>query len=123
MIAEKRRNPRFECSNSKNYPLGLKGHQGAEGSLQNLSRQGMAVEFSHHLEKDKDYKFEIWVSPLEQPVSCEARVLWARSQPERGNYLCGAKILQMDPATKIDLLDILYQDWKKNALARSQFNK
>lgn len=121
-MVEKRKNPRFECLNPKNYPLGFKDPQGA-GSLHDLSRQGMAIEFSHHLEKDKDYKFEIWVSTLEKSVSCEARVLWVRSQPKSGNYLCGAKILQMDPATKIDLLDILYQDWKQKALARLQFNK
>ncbi len=121
MILEKRKNPRFGCSNPKNYPLGFKTQEGA-GCLHDLSRQGMAIEFSHHLEKDKDYKFEIWVSTLERPVSCEARVLWVRSQPERGNYLCGAKILQMDPATKIDLLGILYQDWKQKALTRSQYN-
>lgn len=121
MTQEKRKNPRFECSNPKSYPVDFKNQEGA-GCLRDLSRQGVAIEFSHHLEKDKDYKFEIWVSTLEKPVSCEARVLWVRSQPENGNYRCGAKILRMDPATKIDLLDILYQDWKQKTLTRSQHN-
>ena len=118
MITEKRKSPRFKCSNPQEYPIDFKD-QGKAGCLFDFSRDGLSFQSSHRLEDSEIHKFEIWVSALEKPVSCEIRIMWVHSQPGTGKYTCGARILRMDPSSKIDLLDILYQDWKKKALNAS----
>ena len=118
MTVEKRKNPRFQCSRLQEFPVDFGDHQGT-GCLFVLSREGLAIQSSRQLTKDETYRFEIWVSALEKPVSCEAHIMWVRSQPGSKNYHCGARILKIDPSSKIDLLDILYQDWKQKTVNRS----
>ena len=112
MSFEKRKNPRFNCSNPEKCPIDFKEHKG-KGRLLNLSRSGIALQSSEHLEKDKTYQFEIGSHLLDRLISCEARVLWTREETGTRKHTCGARILQMDPSSKIDLLDTLYEDWKQ----------
>ncbi len=115
---EKRQNPRFACAKPKDYKIDFKGDK-ETGCLLDLSRGGLALQSSRHFEQDEICKFEVWVSVLEKPVSCEARVMWVRHEPKSKNYTCGAKILKIDPSSKVDLLDVLYQDWKKGTVNSS----
>ena len=118
MTLEKRRNPRFTCSKPRDYPIDFIGRFEA-ACLFDFSREGLAIQSPRRLEQDGVYKFEIWAPALENPISCEARILWARSQISAKHYTCGASILRIDPSSKIDLLDVLYRDWKQRVIGQS----
>ena len=119
MATEKRKNPRFKCAKPQNYPVDFKDHKG-DGCLFDLSRDGISFQSSKHFKKNDVSKFEIWVSVLEKPISCEASIMWVKVESGTENYTCGARILKMDPSSKIDLLDILYKDWKQKAISHQK---
>lgn len=116
MEFEKRKNPRFACLNPQDYPVDFKD-KSLKGYLSDLSRNGVSFQSSKPLDKNKLYQFEIWVSALEKPVSCEACVMWSKHELNTDNYVSGARLIRMDPSSKIDVLDVLYQDWKHKTLA------
>lgn len=116
MEFEKRKNPRFACLNTQDYPIDFKD-KGLKAYLCDLSRTGISFQSSKPFETDKTCRFEVWVSALERPVSCEACIMWSTYEVNTDRYLSGARIVQMDPSSKIDLLDILYQDWKQKTVS------
>ena len=115
MSFEKRKTPRFTCSEAQVCPVDFKDSY-ETGELFDLSREGLSLKSAKPLNTDDVCRFEIWASDLEKPVSCEARIMWVRFDSDKEDYLYGASILQMDPSSKADLLDVLYQDWKQRVL-------
>lgn len=115
MDSEQRKNPRFACRNPQDYPIDFKSKD-FKGYLADLSRNGVSFQSSGIFEEGKVCQFEVWVSALEKPVSCEACIVWSRHDISTDSYLSGARIIRMDPSSKIDLLDILYEDWKQKAV-------
>ena len=112
MSFEKRRNPRFSCSESNVCPVDFKDDY-ATGQLSDLSREGLSLKSVKPLNRDDICQLEIWASDLEKPVSCRARIMWVRFDFQKEDYIYGARILHMDPSSKTDLLDVLYQSWKE----------
>ena len=112
MTFQKRKNPRFLCSDPAEYPVDFTDI-GQAGRLCDLSRDGLGFTSHRHLQADQICKFELWSSVLNKPISCQARILWVRFHDGTKDYVYGAQILKMDPSSKTDLLDILYRDWKK----------
>jgi len=82
----------------------------------NLSRKGIAFKSLGRLKKGEVYQLGIKKDPSEENISCQARIQWVTAGPEADACICGASIVQMDPAQKTDLLDALYQDWKQKIL-------
>lgn len=109
---EQRENPRFVCANPKDCFVNFRD-QKQSGSLFNLSRKGLAFQTSRQLQKDEVHELKIHAPAFKQPITCEARIVWVRPGPREQYAICGARILRMDPALKMDLLEIFYQDWKK----------
>ena len=115
MEIEKRKNPRFVSRKPEEYPVNF-GDQKLRSYLSDFSRNGISLKSSGPLEQNKIYHFEIWVTALEKPVTCKAHVMWSRGETNTDHYTSGARILQMDPSSKFDLLDVLYKDWKQKVL-------
>ena len=115
MSFEKRRNPRFSCLETQTYPVDFRDDY-STGHLFDLSRGGISLKSAKPLNKDDVCALEIWASDLEKPISCEACIVWVRFDSDKEDYIYGARILRMDPSSKTDLLDTLYQSWKEKVL-------
>jgi len=112
---EKRRNPRFERPDSRECPIDFEGlATGAQ--LSDLSRDGLSFQSPSPLQVNQTYHLRISDLKSEKKIPCEVQVMWT-SMGENGQCTCGAKIVQMDPSDKMDLLDVFYDDWKKGVLS------
>ena len=115
-LAERRKNPRFECYASRDFQIDFDGNVEA-ARLSNMSRDGVSFQTNQSLGKDQTYQLHINDLNAEKKIPCEVRVMWVQSQGDQENSSCGARIVRMDPADKMDLLDILYEDWKRKILS------
>ena len=115
MTEEKRDNPRFSCDSQNTYTVDFPELE-ASGRLSNLSRSGMAFSVSRQLRENAVYQFNINVND-QRAIPCQARIAWVNLDPTTQRCVCGAKIVNMDPADKVDLIDAFYEEWKKGIAA------
>jgi hypothetical protein len=109
---EKRGNPRFECDDMSACAVEFPGIDSL-GYLSNLSRTGLAFSLPLQLRNDAVYKFDIRPNNSDRKIPCEARGVWVNTDEATQMCLCGARIVDMDPGEKSDLIDQLYEGWKK----------
>lgn len=111
-MKEKRQNPRFACSKKGKYAI-IFDDADKPAHLSNFSRDGLSIRSQDPLEENGLYAFTIAGDGLKASVPCQARIMWVQRDAERGHHDCGARIVKMEPSDKIDLIEILYQDWKR----------
>ncbi|HOW35410.1 MAG TPA: PilZ domain-containing protein [Candidatus Omnitrophota bacterium] len=119
MKTERRKNPRFECPPSRDFLMEADGSH-ASAMMENFSRSGLGLESLKPLEDGAEYKFKIRLSEQAQDhalVPCEVRIVWVNAKDNQQGYVCGAQITHMAPSDKTDILDILYEDWKRKAVS------
>jgi len=116
-VQERRKAPRFECQSPRECPVDFDG-AAAGARLFDLSREGLSLQSPSPLQVNQTYHLKISDPKSRKKISCEARIMWTRTD-EKNQCACGASIVQMDPAEKMDLLDILYDDWKKVVLGKN----
>ncbi|MFH1359689.1 MAG: PilZ domain-containing protein [Candidatus Omnitrophota bacterium] len=112
---EKRQDLRFSCAHAGEYLVDVDASENS-GKLINLSRKGLAFKtFGHFCHKDS-CQLGIHIPGAKDPVSCRANIIWVQSNSETGTCQCGGYITRMEPENKMDILDGLYQDWRKRAI-------
>jgi len=111
MTEEKRRNPRFACLDKNRFQVASAGEE-QPGYLLNFSRDGLAFETHQTPPEKSEYAFTISGRGLSSPIAGSARIAWVSAGDMQKRWMCGARITQMQTADKIDLIEILYQDWK-----------
>ncbi len=114
-MQERRRNPRFACLKPREWQMVMEG-QPQTARLSNLSRNGLSLESSSPLRENEAYQFTIHAIDSKNSVPCEVRIAWVRPAANGNGCICGARLTRMDPSSKVDLLDILYQDWKQRVV-------
>ncbi len=114
IMDDRRRTPRFDCPEFRESQVNFQ-NGGTAGRLWGLSRDGLSMELSQSPEVNGQYQVTLTDFNSERKISCEINVVWVRPMQTQ-NFKCGARIVQMDPADKMDLLDVLYEDWKKELL-------
>lgn len=118
MVFERRENPRFDCLNPSECLVELEGEPGTVRMI-NFSRKGLSLESSKYFRRNEDSKFNIRLSGLAGKITnipCEVRVVWVKPRPNEVGCICGARIIRMDSAQKSDILDVLYENWKRKML-------
>ena len=110
LATEQRKSPRFASTGSQNCFIQFDGKEGT-GFLCNLSRQGLSFQYGGALEAGQNYRLKL-KNDWQQEIVCEAKIIWSASEDQNHIKTYGAKILIMDPAEKIDMLDCLYRAWK-----------
>lgn len=112
---DRRRAPRFQCFNYRECPIDFEEAPGG-GRLSDLSREGLSLQSSRPLQVNQTYHLKIVDLKSGKRIPCEIHVMWVRVD-ENNQCTCGARIVQMDAADKMDFLDVLYEDWKREVLA------
>ncbi len=113
--SERRKNPRFKCRKPADFPIHVASEENI-GWLKNLSRGGIAFESNSSFKENQQCYFEIKPKLNAKSIPVEACIMWAVYSPATSGCLCGARILNMDSSSKIDLLDMFYEDWKKTVI-------
>ena len=121
-MEEKRRNPRFGYFKHQIYTLNFK-HEARKARLANFSRDGLGIESPYPLQEDSMYSFHIEGFGLKRAVPCQARVTWVKRDTALEHCSCGARITEMKPSDKIDLIEVLYQDWKQSITENIKLNE
>lgn len=87
--------------------------------MENFSRSGVGLESLKPLEDGGEYRFKIKLPGQAQDqavVPCELRIVWVNAKDNQQGYVCGAQITHMAPSDKADILDVLYEDWKRKVI-------
>ncbi len=112
---ELRQNPRFESNHLNDYLIEIP-EASSTGRLTNLSRGGLGMKLSRELRRNAQYKFDITSLKSGRRIPCQVKIVWAQTNEAQNTCQCGAKIIDMDPADKVEILDALYEEWKKKAV-------
>ena len=114
-VAERRKSPRFVCQGLKNYFIQLEGQPGMS-LLLNLSRHGLGFKYAGFLKEGQDYHAQMSATDSDKRIECNLAVVWGLAGNPGQITHYGAKISQMDSGEKVEILDILYQEWKQKTI-------
>jgi len=115
MSEEKRKFLRFECL----VPVELIEIEGSRGDagpamIKDVSREGIRVvlDMAAQPQPGSGLEFKIHNPEQGRSSSLNGEVIWAR--PKSGKIEIGLKIKDVDECAKADLLEIGYEQWRKN---------
>lgn len=110
---DKRKYIRFECV----VPVDLVNIPGGEGENQearidNVSREGlgMVLDLGIDLNPGSDVRFQIRNPERRKVSNVIGEVVWSR--PKEGRVEVGLKIKRIENATKSELLDLGFNQWR-----------
>lgn len=116
-LSEKRISPRFFCDEPGKFPVDLEDGS-SKGFLCDVSRGGFSFYSQNCFPVGDICRFKIRPLDFENSITCESRIVWTQYEEPAKQYLCGAEFLKIDSGPKTDLIDCLYEHWKKKAIGR-----
>ncbi|MFH1621551.1 MAG: PilZ domain-containing protein [Candidatus Omnitrophota bacterium] len=108
-MEEKRRHQRYGC-NERKFVARYNNADKAIGEVNNFSRSGISFDSKDNLEKE--VKLDLEINGLEQKLPASVEIVWSKKTADSNTY--GAKFTSISPESKFYVLDLLYQDWRKN---------
>jgi hypothetical protein len=109
-MEERRRHQRYDSSKRK-FVAQQENREGVIGEVKDFSRSGISFDSKAELGKNKEIKLDLQLNGLEQKIPASVQILWSKNNPEGFTY--GAKFTNISPESRFDIMDLLYQDWRK----------
>lgn len=116
-MEERRRHQRYSSTAERRFIAKYVNNR-LLGEVNNFSRGGIAFDSNDPLEKESLIKLLLQISGLNKVIPATIEVLWLRQKSD--GYTYGARLIDIDPESKIEILDLLYQDWKQREISKSQ---
>jgi hypothetical protein len=114
MTDEKRKYLRFEClvPVDEIHVQGLNGSPG-KVAVDNISREGVRIVMDVDVAFNPGLDLDFTLSRPEKknPIAIRAKVIWSR--PKGNRFEVGMRILNMDKAAKAELLEMGFDQWRK----------
>jgi len=111
-MEERRRHQRYGSSGERNFVVQYENKNSVIGRVKDFSRSGMSFNSKEDLNKAKELKLDLQMAGIDQKVSASIQILWSENNPDGRIY--GARFTNISPHFKFDIMDLLYQDWRKN---------
>jgi len=109
-MEEKRKYPRYSCSKDRKFVAVYENTDRLVGEVNDFSRQGMCISSKDPLREKEDMKIVLQMSGLKNRIPATIEIAWIK--PHSSIFIYGAKLVKISPASKFDIMDLLYQDWK-----------
>ncbi|MDD5618183.1 MAG: PilZ domain-containing protein [Candidatus Omnitrophica bacterium] len=111
-MEEKRKYPRYVCGEQRKFVAVYDNTDRVVGDIQDFSRGGIRFASRDPLDEKGQIKLLLQIAGLIPKVPAVIQIVW--SKQEDANYIYGAEFLQINPGGKFDIMELLYQDWKRN---------
>ena len=111
-MEERRKYPRYSCSKDRKFVAVYENTDRQVGEEKDFSRQGMCFASADPLREKEDVKIVLKMSGLQNRIPATIEVAWVK--PHSSISVYGARLVKISPASKFDIMDLLYQDWKKH---------
>lgn len=111
-MEEKRKYNRFNCSRERRFIAKYENQDRVFGEVNDFSRSGISFNSGALLNKEDELILDLQISGLEQKIPANIQILWAKR--ESWGYAYGARLINISPEDKFEIMDLLYQDWKKD---------
>ena len=118
-MEEKRRHQRYSSGAQRRFVAKYVNNRFL-GEVRNFSRGGISFDSNDPLEKENLIKLQLQISGLDKDIPATIEILWSRQKSD--GYTYGARLINVNPESKIEILDLLYQDWKQKVIPKSQAN-
>ena len=119
-MEDRRKHQRYGSSNDRKFVAQHKNKDNLIGDVKDFSRSGISFDSKEEIKKDKELKLDLQIIGIDQRVPADIQVLWSKSSPEGHTY--GARFTNISPENKFDIMDLLYQDWRKSLTSKSLLN-
>jgi phosphopantetheine adenylyltransferase len=110
-MEERRKYPRYICSKDRKFVAVYENTDRLIGEVRDFSRQGMCFSSPDPLREKEDIKIVLQMSGLKNKIPATIEIVWVKPQSSISVY--GARLVKISPASKFDIMDLLYHDWKK----------
>ena len=111
-MEEKRRHPRYGCSRYRSFIAKYEDKNRVIGEIRNFSRSGLSFNSNDNLKNEEELDLSLKISGLDKEAPAKIQILWSKQNPDKSDY--GARLVDMNPESKFDIMDLLYQDWRKS---------
>ena len=110
-MEERRRHQRYG-SKKRSFLAKYENNENVIGEVKDFSRSGISFDSKEELAKDREVKLDLSINGLEQKIPASIQILWTKNNP--GNNTYGARFTNISPENRFDIMDLLYQDWRKS---------
>jgi hypothetical protein len=111
-MQEKRKYPRYICSPERKFIAVYHNTDRQVGDVKDFSRSGIGLVCEDPLKDNEKIMLQLQIKGLGQKIPAVIQIVWSR--PQEKNYTYGARLMQISPSSKFDIMDLLYQDWKRH---------
>ncbi|MDD5005305.1 MAG: PilZ domain-containing protein [Candidatus Omnitrophica bacterium] len=111
-MEEKRKYPRYGCCPGRNFVARHENKKSILGEIKDFSRGGICFDSKNRLNTDDQLGLDLEIDGLDQKMPAGIQIRWCKKN--KGRYTYGARLVNMNPGSKFDIMDLLYQDWRKN---------
>ncbi|NQU19571.1 PilZ domain-containing protein [bacterium] len=110
-MQERRKYPRYGCCARRKFVARYENKNKVMGEIKDFSRGGIFFISKERLRKKSQLRLDLQISGLNQKIPASIQILWSEGKP--GKYAYGARLTNISPGSKFDIMDLLYQDWIK----------
>jgi len=114
-MEDRRKFQRFGCSLDRPFQITQK--ERFFGAIRDFSRGGFSFFSKQKLRERDQLNLNLEIAGLERRVPVGIEIVW--SKPRLGEFAYGVRFTDILPADKFDIMDLLYQDWRKTLSADS----
>lgn len=111
-MEDRRRHQRYGGSRQMEFVAKYENKNIILGAIRDFSRSGISFNSKDRLNKENEINLDLQISGMDQKVPASVQILWSRRK-FRG-YAYGAIFINISPENKFDIMDLLYQEWRKN---------
>lgn len=113
-MEERRKYPRYYCSQKRKFTVMSDNTDRLVGEVRDFSRGGIRFSSLDDIREKEQIKLLLQVAGLAQKTPVTIQIVWKKD--ESGSYTYGARLVQISPSSKFDIMDLLYQDWKRQEI-------
>ncbi|MBL7130120.1 MAG: PilZ domain-containing protein [Candidatus Omnitrophica bacterium] len=110
-MEDRRKHQRYGCCSERKFIAKYENKDRMLGEVKDFSRSGISFDSKEDLNKEKEVKLDLQISGIDQKAPASIQILWSKQNPEGHTY--GARFINISPESKFDIMDLLYQDWRK----------
>ena len=116
-MKENRKYPRYNCGKNRKFVAVYENTDRVIGEIKDFSRKGLRFISKDPLKEEAEIKIILQMSGIQPKVPTTIQIAWVK--PQTGVCVYGARLVKISQAAKFDIMDLLYQDWKKQEARKS----
>jgi hypothetical protein len=111
IMEDRRKHQRYGCSGNRRFVAKYMNEDRMLGEVRDFSRSGISFSSQDLILAESQINLDLQISGLEKKIPAGIQIVWSKQNPH--GYTYGAKLTSIDVESKIEILDLLYEDWRK----------